>query len=223
MRGGDHICIQQTGLAGIRWSSRQRARHSRIDLGCLFFLRAVSRWLGWTSRGTMTQSMREIVKVSDTCTGGGHALQDQPYAPHRRHSLDASGLSLQYHTFQQHRPACYTRASRWVRVVRPRQKSWLLSLPNASREHLSSCIQQFAIVMLGDARTKIDNARHAAEKADTTSGVWRNVAWSLPKRTRHYSAEYAALQVRVFLRLLAPANPSEVGVLFFGIFLQLRI
>ena len=47
-------------------------------------------------------------------------------------------------------------------------------------QHLSSCIQQFAIVMPGDARTKIDNARHAAGKADTTSGVRRNVAWSLP-------------------------------------------
>ena len=33
----------------------------------------------------------------------------------------------------------------------------------------------------------------------------------------HCSAKYAALQVRVFLPLLGPANPSEVGVLFFGI------
>ena len=28
----------------------------------------------------------------------------QPYAPHQRHSLDASGLRSQYHTLQQHRP-----------------------------------------------------------------------------------------------------------------------
>ena len=76
--------------------------------GAFFFLRAVFRWLGWTSRGTMTQIMREIVKVADTCTSGGHVLHDQPYAPHRRHSLDASGLRLQYHTFQQHRLACHT-------------------------------------------------------------------------------------------------------------------
>ena len=39
--GGDHICIQQTGLAATSWSSRQRARHTRSDMECLF-LRAVS-------------------------------------------------------------------------------------------------------------------------------------------------------------------------------------
>ena len=32
-------------------------------------------------------------------------------------------------------------------TVRPRQRSWLLSFPSASLEHLSSCIQKFAIVM----------------------------------------------------------------------------
>ena len=49
-------------------SSRQRARRTRSDLECFFF-RAVSRWLGWTSRGTMTQITRETVKVA------GHLLQ----------------------------------------------------------------------------------------------------------------------------------------------------
>ena len=38
------------------------------------------------------------------------------------------------------------------------------------------------------------------------------------KRIHHWSAEDAALQVRVFLPLEGPANPSQVGVHFFGIF-----
>ena len=58
--GSDHICIQQTELAAITWASRQRAHHTRSELGCLF-LRAVSPW---TSRETMTQIMREMVKLS---------------------------------------------------------------------------------------------------------------------------------------------------------------
>ena len=87
-----------TGLASISWSSSQRARHTRGDLECLF-LRAVSLWLGWTSRGTMTQIMRDIVKVADTCSSA--------YAPHQRRSLDAPGLRLQFHTLQQHRLASY--------------------------------------------------------------------------------------------------------------------
>ena len=49
------------------------------------------------------------------------------------------------------------RATRWVRVVRPRQRSWMLSLPVASQENLSSSIQKFRILI----RTEIDNTRHA--------------------------------------------------------------
>ena len=81
--------------------------------------------------------------------------------------------------------ARYTRATRWVRVVRAHQRSLLLSLPVASQENLSSCIQKLAIVMHGKAWTEIDNSRDAEAKADTTSGVGRNGAWH-PQTTCPY-------------------------------------
>ena len=87
----------------------------------------------------MTQIMGEIVKVADTCTSGGRALQDEPNERHRRHSLDASGLRLLYHTCQQ-------------------------AYQMQNQEHLSSCIPKFAIAMPGNARRGIDNTRPALEK-----------------------------------------------------------
>ena len=127
---GSHL-RPANGLAAISWSSRQGARHTRSDLECLL-LRAVSLWLGWTSRGTMTQIMGEIVKVADTCTSGGHALQDEPNARHRRHSLDASGLRSVYHTCQQAYPK--NARSTCPRVSR-NLRSCCVATPDQDRQH----------------------------------------------------------------------------------------
>ena len=78
--GRDHICIQQMDLTTISWSSRQRARHTRCDLGCPF-PRAVSPWL---NRETMTQVMR-------TCQITSHvALQAALFIHASRHSVRSS-------------------------------------------------------------------------------------------------------------------------------------
>ena len=172
----------------------------------------------------MTQIMRETAKVADTSTGGGHALQDQPNAPHRRHSLDASGLrfAVPYVSAAQ---ACMLHPSQSLGTCRTTapEKFGRSAYPNASWEHLSSCIQQFAIVMLGDARTKIDNARHAGGErrtqllvsGETLLGPSQNVPAITQRNTLR-------CKLGCFCSYRGPPTPQKLESFFFGIFCSLE-
>ena len=95
------------------------------DLECLS-LCAVSPWLAGQSRETMTQIMRENVKVAGYlhqwwCTLAKTSHMRRTDATCWMHRACACS------TYVSAAQACYTRASRWVRVVRPQQRSWLIS------------------------------------------------------------------------------------------------
>ena len=162
--GGDHIWIQQTGLAVVSWSSR----HTLSDLGCLFSSRRLSL-------AGLDQPRNHDTALSRNCQSFAVCVAVQalavlrvlapavvtlaktrPFAAHRRKSLDTSSLRLQYHTFPQHRP-CTLHQSHSLGSCRTRKPDKL--------------------VMPGKAWTEIDKSRHAEAKADTTSGVGRNGAW----------------------------------------------
>ena len=118
--------------------------------------------LGWTSRGTMTQIMCEIVKVADICTSWSRS----PRTSHTRRT----GATRWMHracacsTMRFSSTGLHATPDPVVGFDRAR-KVGLRSLPNASQEHLSSSVQKFAIVMPGNAWTLIDNTRHAEAKA----------------------------------------------------------
>ena len=92
------------------------------------------------------------------------------------------------------------RASRSVRVVRPRQRSWLLSLPNASQKHLSSCIQEFAVVMQSPQRrrrSKQHTRHHVAEKATCACHAsWTRRPAHLLSRTSSLSLQCPSMHLR---------------------------
>ena len=146
-----------------------RARQTRSDLGCLFSSRRLS----------LAQLDQQSNHDAD------HARNCQRFTVYVAVRPRRTGASRWKHRacacstirFRSTGLARYTRATRWIRDVRARERSWLLSLPVASQENLSSCIQKFAVMMPWKAWTEIDNTCHAEAKTDTTSGVGRNGAW----------------------------------------------
>ena len=132
------------------------------------------RWAG-PAEEPMTQIMREIVKVADTCTSGcGDARQVQPHAPHARAPLVGCiglALAVPYVSAAQALHATPDPVVGYVSYDRAREK--LVAQPTKYKPR--------ALVLVYAAICDRDTWRHAEAKADTTSGVRRNFAWSREK------------------------------------------